>query len=100
MPQTILPAGTGPAASDPFSVAPNDTVTVSFIGAPGASDAIALQYSPDGEQNWYPIKENGEERQLEINNFLQLIRGPIRARVNRTGTTASLGVALHTKANP
>ena len=100
MPEVILAAGTGAATSDPFSVAPNDTVTVSFVGSPGASDSIALQYSPDGEQNWYAIKENGTERTLSINDFVQLIRGPIRARVNRSGTTASVGVALHTKANP
>ena len=98
MPREILATGTGAASSEAFVVGPGDTVTVEFIGTPGASDKIHIQYF-DGA-SWYNIKEGGADRDLDFNNNLQRITGPVRARVDRTGTTASVGAALATRAIP
>ena len=101
MAREILVSGSGAASSDSFLVAPGDTVTVLLINAPpGASDKIHIQYTPDNS-NWYTLKENGADRDLDFNNNVQRITGPVKARVDRpSGNSKALGAALATRANP
>ena len=84
-----------------FKVNPNNTATAQIIGSAGAGDKIHIQYTPDNGVNWYNLKEEGLERDLDFNNNVQLIRGPLLGRFNRpSGNAASIGAALSTRSNP
>lgn len=99
MARELLAPGTGAAVSDPVSIPPNETATVEFIGQPGASDSIFIQYTPNGA-DWYNLKEGGVERALDFANNVQRVTGPVKIRVDRVSTTATVGAALATRSSP
>lgn len=102
MAKLLLAGGTNDAASSThFRVGSNVTATATIVGTAAAGDKIHLEYSPDQGANWHKIRENGADRDLDYNNHVQLIRGPVLARVRRpSGNTGNIGASLATEQSP